>query len=179
MIFIKFKSKEDTTIEFIHHAPYDPIYGLDKTEEELMEEGLLMEELPVPELQPGKYGVLYYTDERGLYYEYVDVELTEADRIKQQQEALEQENKQLGQQVSDLEIQLLQKDQENAALGQQVSQLEIDAIQKDNDTNAIARQVSEIEIKQMKSDNDVAAMGQQVSELEIEVLKLQPTGGTN
>lgn len=178
MIFIKFK-EDNKTIEFIHHAPFDPTYGLDKTEEELKEEGLLVEGIPVPEVLPGKRAELKYTAERGLYYEYVDADLTESDLIKKQQEALEQENKQLGQQVSDLEIQLLKKDQENTALGQQVSQLEIDAMQKDKDTNAIAQQVSEIEIKQLKSDKDVAAMGQQVSELEIEVLKLQPTGGTN
>ncbi|BCC09369.1 MULTISPECIES: hypothetical protein [Bacillus cereus group] len=93
MIFIKFKSQEDTTIEFIHHIPFDPVYGLDKTEEELMEEGLLVEELPVPESLPGKREVLKYSVERDLYYEYIDNLITpeqEVENMKKQVALMQQ-----------------------------------------------------------------------------------------
>jgi hypothetical protein len=93
MIFIKFKSQEDTTIEFIHHIPFDPVYGLDKTEEELNEEGLLVEELPVPESLPGKREVLKYSVERDLYYEYIDNLITpeqEVENMKKQVALMQQ-----------------------------------------------------------------------------------------
>ncbi|MCU5173785.1 hypothetical protein [Bacillus paranthracis] len=164
MLFIKLS--KTGSIEFIHHDPLNPYYGLG-TEEELKEleangEGVLLDKLPDVQGTPGKQAVLKYDKEKGLYYEYVDVPITpeqEVQDLKKQQEELLKENSQLGQQVSDLEIQLMQKEQESVLLGQQLS---------------------EMEIKQLKSDKDVTALGQQVSSLEIEVLKLQPTtGGTN
>lgn len=44
------------------------------------------------------------------------------------QKKLQEENKQLGQQVSGLEIQLLQKDQDIKIIAQQVSELEIEVL---------------------------------------------------
>ncbi|BCC74149.1 hypothetical protein BCJMU51_p2004 (plasmid) [Bacillus cereus] len=164
MIFIKLSPTG--SIEFIHYDPLNSSYGLG-TEEELKElevngKGVLLEQLPESQGSPGKLAVLKYDKEKGLYYEYVDAPITPeevVEDLKKQQESLQQENSQLGQQVSELEIQLLQKEQESTLLGQQIS---------------------EMEIKQLKSDKDVALLGQQVSSLEVEVLKLQPTtGGTN
>lgn len=87
MIFIGLKNNDITTI---HHMPFDTRYGLGKTEEELQQEGLLVEELPQAEEMPGKHAVLKYNGTE-IYYEYEDVPLTETERIAQ----LEAENESL------------------------------------------------------------------------------------
>lgn len=64
-------------VEFIHYMPFSPKHGLGKTEEELLETGVLLDEIPEPEQIDGKMPVAYYTPEKGFWYEYVNVEPTE------------------------------------------------------------------------------------------------------
>lgn len=153
------------------------VYQTQYLDEETIALGIEVDEEVIPKAsEPGKDTVLKFDVIKNEFVVgYVERPPSSDETLKK----LQEENHQLGQQVSDLEIQLMQKDKEAEELGKQVSQLEIDALQKDKDTIAIAQQVSEMEIKQLKNDKDVAVLGQQVSSLEIELLKLQPTGGTN
>ncbi|MEK5197393.1 hypothetical protein MHI49_28670, partial [Bacillus sp. FSL M7-0884] len=84
MIFIKLS--KTGSIEFIHHDPLNPYYGLG-TEEELKEleangEGVLLDQLPDAQGTPGKQAVLKYDKEKGLYYEYIDVPITPEQEVQ-------------------------------------------------------------------------------------------------
>ena len=68
----KFIKTENTKVVFTHFMPFDETYGLKKTEEELLQEGYLIDEIPEPEQQEGKIAEAHYTPEKGYYYEYVD-----------------------------------------------------------------------------------------------------------
>lgn len=62
------------------------------------------------------------------YVDYLEQQKLESEKEAVTIEQVKQENEQLGQQVSDLEIRLLQKDKDVEALGQQVSDLEIEVL---------------------------------------------------
>ncbi|NRQ54495.1 hypothetical protein [Brevibacillus sp. HD1.4A] len=96
MIFVKLDSNNN--IVEIHHMPFDPVYGLNKTEAELLEEGALVDAIPEPVYIEGKAAVLKYNPtEKVLYYNYEDVPLPpEALVIKQLEQQvvlLQQETK--------------------------------------------------------------------------------------
>lgn len=69
----KFIKTENTKVVFTHFMPFDEKYGMKKTEEELLKEGYLIDEIPEPEQQEGKIAEAHYTPEKGYYYEYVDI----------------------------------------------------------------------------------------------------------
>lgn len=68
----KFIRVENTKVMFTHFMPFDEKYGMGKSEEELLKEGYLIDEIPEPEQQEGKIAEAHYTPEKGYYYEYVD-----------------------------------------------------------------------------------------------------------
>lgn len=82
MIFITVDGNNITTI---HHQPFDPVYGLGKTEEELRNEGVLVDSIPEPERLEGKTPVLKYSG-TDLYYEYVDMPVDEITVLKSELE---------------------------------------------------------------------------------------------
>lgn len=77
MIFITF-NQETKRVENIHYKPFDEKYGLGKTQEELVKEGILVEFIPEPIQQEGKEAILYVNiTTKELYYQYVDLPKSE------------------------------------------------------------------------------------------------------
>ena len=68
----KFLKLEGNKVTLIHNMPFDETHGFHKTEEELLRDGILLDEVPEPENIDGKIALPYYTPEKGLYYEYED-----------------------------------------------------------------------------------------------------------
>lgn len=75
----KFITVEETRVQLIHYMPFDEKEGLKMTEEELMQIGYLLDEIPEPEPVEGKIPEPHYTPEKGFWYEYVDAPKTEYD----------------------------------------------------------------------------------------------------
>lgn len=76
-------------VTFQHHKPFDAKDGLGKTEEELLQIGALVDEIPEPEQIEGKEAVLYYNPETNtVYYEYIDREPTTEERIALLEQAI-------------------------------------------------------------------------------------------
>ena len=68
----KFIKTENDKVTFIHYLPFDEKNGMGKTEEELLKEGYLVDEIPEAEQIDGKIPILYYTKEKDFWYEYID-----------------------------------------------------------------------------------------------------------
>ena len=86
MIFVKWNEKNDVT--FVHYMPFDEKEGLNKTEEELLEEGVLIESIPNPEQVEGKGSEMKYDPEsKSVYYEYFDLPV---DREKELEKLVEE-----------------------------------------------------------------------------------------
>ena len=69
----KFLQVDDTgRVMLIHNMPFDAVNGMGKTKDELLQMGVLVDEVPEPERIDGKIPLPYYTAEHGLYYEYED-----------------------------------------------------------------------------------------------------------
>ena len=97
MIFVK--SDETGKVQMVHYMPLDAVYGLGKTEEELVLEGCLVDSMPdEPIPVEGKCPVLYFEQSTNtLYFEMEDIPpvlLT-----PEQQEVVD-----LKQQIADLNI---------------------------------------------------------------------------
>ena len=76
-------------VGFIHHMPFDLRNGMGKTEQELLQIGALVDDIPEPEQIEGKNAVLYYNPEtNSVYYEYIDRPLTDQERIEQLEKAI-------------------------------------------------------------------------------------------
>lgn len=69
----KFITVSGTKVQLIHYMPFDAKQGFGKTEEELLQFGFLLDEIPEPEVVEGKIAEAHYTPERGFWYEYVDI----------------------------------------------------------------------------------------------------------
>lgn len=90
MIYVKY-NKVTGKEELQHYMPFDEQNGLQKTKEELEQEGLLVESIPEPLLQVGKQAVLYVNlSNRSLYYQYIDLPI-EPQHLVEKLEQLEQE----------------------------------------------------------------------------------------
>lgn len=88
MIFLRVDGEEVTTI---HYMPFDTEHGLNKTAEELEQEGILVDSIPEPEEVEGKDPVLYCNPEtKELWYEYEDIPKTEEEIQAEKVESLEQ-----------------------------------------------------------------------------------------
>ena len=80
MIYLMF-SKESNIVNFVHYQPFDIKNGLGKTEDELLEEGILVESLPeTPPTMTGKSVVLKVNP---LRWEYIDRPLTREEKLQQ------------------------------------------------------------------------------------------------
>lgn len=92
MIFVRLDSNNN--IMEIHNMPFDPVYGLKKTEAELLKEGALVDAIPKPENIEGKVAVLKFNPtDKTLFYEYEDVPLTGEALLQQKISQLEQQLK--------------------------------------------------------------------------------------
>lgn len=81
MIFMKIENGELTG--YINYQPFHEKYGLGKTQEELLQSGILVDSVPKPEQIEGKVPVLKY-DGTNLYYEYQDAPIDEMTALKRQ-----------------------------------------------------------------------------------------------
>lgn len=91
MIFIKVD--ENNKVIYKHYRPFDEIYGLQKTKEQLLQEGYLVESIPTFKEVSGKNQVLYYDKRRGFWCEYIDIPLTpeqEAQQLKERIKIMQQ-----------------------------------------------------------------------------------------
>lgn len=68
-------------IMLTHYMPFDAVDGLGKTEEELLKEGVLVDEVPEPELITGKIATPYYTEKDGYHYIYEDAPQTQGQNM--------------------------------------------------------------------------------------------------
>lgn len=74
MIYLETDSQRKVVSTYF--MPFDENYGLGKTESELEITGFLVEEIPTPESIEGKYSNVFYTKEKGFWFEYVDIPKT-------------------------------------------------------------------------------------------------------
>lgn len=74
MIFVQ--TSNDNEITYCHYKPFSKECGLGKTEEELLQIGYLVDEVPEPEQIDGKFLTLFFTPERGFWFEYADIPKT-------------------------------------------------------------------------------------------------------
>ncbi|MDL2287631.1 hypothetical protein LJB90_03630 [Eubacteriales bacterium OttesenSCG-928-G02] len=86
---------ERYSVGFIHYMPFDPKYGLGKTELELLETGKLVDEFPNPEIHEGYTAALYWYPDNTTAYDYVPTPEVPTDptleEIKQENELLKAE----------------------------------------------------------------------------------------
>lgn len=73
----------NNVVSYRHNKPFDSVYGLNKTEEELLKSGFLIDSAPEPERIEGKSPVLKYNGTE-IYYEYVDAPVDEMTALKNQ-----------------------------------------------------------------------------------------------
>lgn len=73
----------------IHRMPFDPNNGMGYTREELEKKGFFVKEIPNPVTKVGKRAVaMYNPDTKSVYYEYVNVPLSNKDRVDLMENAL-------------------------------------------------------------------------------------------
>lgn len=65
----KFLKLSGEKVMLIHHQPFHEKHGLKKTEKELKQEGVLVDEIPPkPEVAEDEVALPYYNDKKGFYY---------------------------------------------------------------------------------------------------------------
>ena len=65
------QSDDQNKIVFIHNMPLDAVYGMNKTKEELLSTGYLVDSIPTPEDRVNEVPILYIQPESmTLYYLY-------------------------------------------------------------------------------------------------------------
>lgn len=89
MIFIK---HDNGKVNYTHYMPFDEKHGLGKTQEQLEQEGILVDSIPEPQQTEGKLAILYCNpDTKETYYEYEDMPKTPEDEQAERIEQLEQQ----------------------------------------------------------------------------------------
>lgn len=101
MIYIKINNNNE--VAFQHLKPFDPVLGMNKTEEELLKDGILVDSVPVPEQINGKVPILKYNG-TSLYYEYQDAPIDEVTALKNKVELQEQALAELTMYISTLSV---------------------------------------------------------------------------
>lgn len=66
----KFIQVDGERVMLIHNMPFDPVNGMGKTEAELSQMGVLLEEVPEPVQREGLIPMPYYNAEQGFHYRY-------------------------------------------------------------------------------------------------------------
>ncbi|APH23809.1 hypothetical protein [Clostridium botulinum] len=94
MIFLgELKKIEENKIKakFIHYMPFDNVYGLHKTKEELEQEGILIENIPEPKYIENKQAIMYWNPaDKQIFYEYEDIPDYEENIPKSKEEIQEE-----------------------------------------------------------------------------------------
>lgn len=93
MIYIVI-NRQNNEVLTRHYMPFDEKYGLGKTEEELLQDGILVEDIPEPEQISGKTPVLKYNGAE-LYYDYESRPLSLEEQTRQEIESLKAQNAQM------------------------------------------------------------------------------------
>jgi hypothetical protein len=70
------KTDDNNLVTYCHRKPFDQKYGLGKAEDELLQTGFLVEEVPIPEQIEGKSAKTFYTEANGFTFEYEDIQKT-------------------------------------------------------------------------------------------------------
>lgn len=104
--------------------------------------------------------------------------MTEEEWLKQEAEnRVPTTEEALGQQASDLEIQLMEYSEVNEQLGQQVSDLEIELMEQSGKHEDLGQSMTDLEISLTEENESVKAerdeLGQQLSDLEIRFMELE------
>lgn len=72
----------NNVIRRIHHTPFDPTYGLQRTREELSKTGFFVDSIPEATVVPGKIAVAKYNpDTNTVYYDYEDAPMSSKERL--------------------------------------------------------------------------------------------------
>ena len=88
MVYIE-TNRETNSIGYTHYMPFDPKCGLKnddgtiKTKEQLEETGFVLDEIPKAEQIEGKRAFPYYTTEKGVWYEYKDIIVSDYPQVPQ------------------------------------------------------------------------------------------------
>lgn len=62
----------------IHNMPFDSVNGLGKTQSELEQMGVLVDNVPEPQIDPGKAAVMFINpDTKEISYDYRDIPKTQ------------------------------------------------------------------------------------------------------
>ena len=93
--FITFNEKFE--VQLIHNMPFDKVHGLGKNEEELLQLGALVDEIPLTDnIQNNKTVIYKYNKEDNtVYYELIDRDLTEEEKTAKRIKELEKENEKM------------------------------------------------------------------------------------
>jgi hypothetical protein len=87
MIFLKV---EEQKVTLIHYMPFDEKDGLKRTQEELEQEGMLIDNLPEVEQIEGKKPVLYCNpNTKEVWYEHEDIQKTKEELLQDKVTQLE------------------------------------------------------------------------------------------
>ena len=87
-----------------HHMPFDPIYGLNKTQIELESIGILVDEIPQPFLLEGKIvsAMFINPQTKEIWYEYIDELLTPEQELEIFKHKVKEQEQQLAATNTDL-----------------------------------------------------------------------------
>ncbi|EQB4335412.1 hypothetical protein ACYJ2V_001099 [Clostridium botulinum] len=125
MIFLgELKRIEENKIraKFIHYMPFDNVYGLHKTKEELEQEGILIENIPEPKYIENKQAIMYWEPvNKQIFYEYEDVPKFDEGLEQQKQQA--ELNAKLLKDNAKIQIELNKQKELNSSLLLKIAQL--------------------------------------------------------
>lgn len=86
---IYIETDENFRVIKIHRAPFDPNNGMGYTREELEKKGFFVEEIPDAANKVGKRAIaMYNPDIKAVYYEYVNVPLSDRERADMLENAM-------------------------------------------------------------------------------------------
>ena len=86
---IYIETDENFRVTKIHRMPFDPNNGMGYTREELEKKGFFVEEVPEPIHQVGRRNIaMYNPDTKSIYYECVNVAISDKERADQLENAL-------------------------------------------------------------------------------------------
>lgn len=73
-------------VGLVHNMPFDEVNGLHKTQEELEQIGILVDEIPEPQIPTGQQvsGMFVNPETKEVWYEYEDVPLTPEQQMQSQ-----------------------------------------------------------------------------------------------
>ena len=110
-IYIEVNEKDEVT--FVHYEPFNPIYGLNKSEEQLLVSGYILEPFTEPTVEPDKTITLMYDRELNkVYFKVTNRSLT----TEQQLELANQTNTQLMIDITNIEISLMSTSENTRAI---------------------------------------------------------------